>query len=93
MSLRILKNLKEISNTNCTTLSIENRRLSNPTSETSSKKVRSSRPTETFNAGNAIHGGTAAIPDPAIFGMVDTLSTKCNADVLAQKILNSKSYV
>jgi len=67
------------------------RRLSNPSHEGLNRRAKSVRRSETFNKCQDIHGGTKENQDPTTWGMIDTLNSKCKADVLAVKLLNSKT--
>ena len=77
--------------TNVSKSSTLKRRLSNPSHKGLNGRAKSVRLSETFNKCQDIHGGTKENQDPTTWGMIDTLNSKCKADVLAVKLLNSKT--
>ena len=54
-------------------------------------KSKQRRRAETLLACNAIHGGSKNNLTPTVEGVLDALASKTKSDVLANKILNSKT--
>ena len=69
---------------------LKKRRVKNPTSDQLNLKSKRRRCAETIQVCQAIHGGSKHNIEPAIDGMLQTLTSKCKSDVLACKILSSK---
>ena len=69
------------------------KRRMKPTAEHLNPRAKITRRSETINACMAIHGATDTNIKPAIDVMLDTLSSKCKSNDLADRILNSKSSV
>ena len=72
---------------------VKNRRLKNPTSQNINLKSKGRRSAETLAICEAIHGGSSQNIEPAIDGMIQTLTSKCKSDWLAVKLLSSKNAV
>ena len=69
---------------------LSNNRKSNPTSRKLGRKAKEIRGKETINACMAIHGASNTNLEPAVIGMLETLTTKCNSKYLSEQILTSK---
>lgn len=67
------------------------KRTANPTSESLNKKAKVTRYNETIEASKLIHGATDCNPEPAVAGMLSTLTSKVKSKELSEKILSSKS--
>ena len=69
---------------------VSKNRKCKPTDSCLKRKAKEVRRKETMNACMAIHSASNDDIEPAITGMIDTLTSKCNAKYLSKKILNSK---
>ena len=56
-------------------------------------KAKIVRRNETMKACSVIHGASENCIEPVVDGMIDTLTSKCKAKELSNKLLNSKSSV
>ena len=66
------------------------KRNANPTSESLNQKAKVTRFNETMEASKLIHGATDSNPEPAVAGMLNTLTSKVKSKDLSEKILLSK---
>ena len=65
--------------------------MAKPTSASSTKFAKITRYRELFNTALAIHGGTVEDKTPALYGLVDTLTSKFKVDTVEDQIINSKA--
>ena len=72
---------------------VAQRRKLNPTSPSLAAKAKIIRRRETFNTCLAIHGGSSDNHEPVIDGMLDTITSKFDANLVSKKILVSKPSV
>ena len=71
--------------------SVRKRRMNTPTPENLSVSSKRRRVKETLSVCNAIHGSSEESIEPAMTGMLQTLSSKCKGEWLADKILSTKT--
>lgn len=69
---------------------LSKRRKLQPTTENLNVKSKSVRRVETMDACSAIHGATKENIQPAVTGMLDTLTARCNPTSLTKSILSCK---
>ena len=72
---------------------VSRKRKLQPTTLDLPKKAKSIRTNETFNACKIIHGGNNDNLDPALNGIVLTMTTKFSSDSVAKKIMVAKPAV
>lgn len=70
---------------------VAQKRKMHPTHKLLPCKAKVVRRKETMDACMAIHGATKTNFEPAVIGVLDTLSSKCKAADLAENVLNTKT--
>ena len=68
-------------------------RKDKPTTSAIRKKAKNTRTTETLDACRIIHGGSESCEEPALIGLVQTLTCKFKANEIVPKIMNAKPAV
>ena len=71
--------------------SVKKRRINTPTTEKLSVRSKRRRVQETLSVCNSIHGSTKESIEPAVTGMLQTLTSKCKSQWLANKVLSTKN--
>ena len=66
------------------------KRMSNPTTSDLNLKAKQVRRNETLNACSIIHGSSSNNTEPALVGMLDTMTSKFKTKELSSKIMTSK---
>ena len=64
-----------------------------PTTPKLSIREARRRRNNTFQAALKLHGGSPEETEPAEFGLLDTVVSKCDAGLVAEKIMNSKKIM